>query len=75
MRQAKGRGVMDAKLTPEQLFDRYVAAGVTREEIAKLDTLTILTIRDQIMELDPELELYEAHEIAHKILWYAKSPY
>ncbi len=66
---------MDRQLSPEELFDRYVAAGVTREKIAKLDTLTILTIRDQIMELDPELELQEAHEIAHKILWYAKSPH
>ncbi len=66
---------MDKQLSPEELFDRYVAAGVTREEIAKMDTLGILTIRDQIMELDLELDLREAHEIAHKILWYAKSPH
>ncbi len=60
---------MDRTLSGEQLFDLYVAAGVTPEEIAKLDGLTI---RRQIQELDPELDLCDAHYITHQILIYAQ---
>ena len=56
-------------MNAEQMFDRYVAHGVTAQEIAAMKTADIAT---QIAEMDEELDAAEAKGIAVAISDYAK---